>query len=67
MKDANLLYITSSCSPTSLVMGFQGDHNWVYEFTGLDYWTGLLDWTTGLIGFTPFREQIEVNHMVLAS
>ena len=21
----------------------------VYEFTGLDYWTGLLDWTTGLI------------------
>ena len=29
----------------------------VYEFTGLDYWTGLLDWTTGLIkkwGFTPF-------------
>ena len=25
-------------------------HNGVYEFTtGLDYWTGLLDWTTGLI------------------
>ena len=23
--------------------------NGVYEFTGLDYWTGLLDWTTGLI------------------
>ena len=21
---------------------------WVYPFTGLDYWTGLLDWTTGL-------------------
>ena len=21
----------------------------VYEFTGLDYWTGLLDWITGLI------------------
>ena len=20
----------------------------VYPFTGLDYWTGLLDWTTGL-------------------
>ena len=22
--------------------------NWVYLFTGLDYWTGILDWTTGL-------------------
>ena len=21
---------------------------WVFVFTGLDYWTGLLDWTTGL-------------------
>ena len=21
---------------------------WVYPFTGLDYWTGLLDWITGL-------------------
>ena len=20
----------------------------VYPFTGLDYWTGILDWTTGL-------------------
>ena len=24
----------------------------VYVFTGLDYWTGLLDWTTGLT-FAP--------------
>ena len=24
-------------------------HNlWQYLFTGLDHWTGLLDWTTGL-------------------
>ena len=23
----------------------------VYPFTGLDYWTGLLDWTTGLESF----------------
>ena len=25
--------------------------NQVYPFTGLDYWTGLLDWTTGLKSF----------------
>ena len=23
-------------------------NNGVSQFTGLDYWTGLLDWTTGL-------------------
>ena len=25
--------------------------NRVYTFTGLDYWTGTLDWTTGLTYF----------------
>ena len=23
-------------------------NHWVYLFTGLDYWTGILDWNTGL-------------------
>ena len=27
--------------------------SWVYPFTGLDYWTGILDWNTGLSYF-PF-------------
>ena len=42
-------------SPALLIC--QQKNVWVYEFTGLDYWTGLLDWTTGLIkkcDFTPF-------------
>ena len=29
---------------------------WVSEFTGLDYWTGPLDWTTGLINLGLFNE-----------
>ena len=53
-----------------IIINFLCEHNYVgttlllnvapyrvYEFTGLDYWTGLLDWTTGLIkkcDFTPF-------------
>ena len=28
----------------------------VYPFTGLDYWTGILDWTTGLKYF-PFLDK----------
>ena len=28
----------------------------VYLFTGLDYWTGILDWTTGLSYF-PFLDK----------
>ena len=39
----------------TLKLGFHKPHlhsnnyySRVYEFTGLDYWTGLLDWTTGL-------------------
>ena len=30
----------------------------VYPFTGLDYWTGTLDWTTGLImSYFPFLDK----------
>ena len=28
----------------------------VYPFTGLEYWTGILDWTTGL-GYFPFLDK----------
>jgi len=35
------LYNSASSQPT-----------WVYPFTGLDYWTGTLDWTTGLGSYT---------------
>jgi len=50
------MHILTSASPTfpqlygnllyenPLYCDFQG----VSEFTGLDYWTGLLDWITGL-------------------
>ena len=30
---------------------------WLSLFTGLDYWTGILDWTTGL-KFFPFLDKI---------
>ena len=31
---------------------FCSNSEWVYPFTGLDYWTGILDWTTGLQVYT---------------
>ena len=36
------VYVTSATS------NWHGPKFWVSLFTGLDYWTGLLDWTTGL-------------------
>ena len=38
-------------------------------FTGLDYWTGLLDWTTGLTQNdvkSPFQCRREANHVYSA-
>ena len=32
----------------SLLNGLSGSRRGVYPITGLDYWTGPLDWTTGL-------------------
>ena len=29
----------------------------VYPFTGLDYWTGILDWTTGLTFESKFNHK----------
>ena len=39
------------CTPCMCVCTGVGPQQRVYTFTGLDYWTGTLDWTTGLIYF----------------
>ena len=39
----------------------------VGKFTGLDYWTGLLDWTTGLNLPTKSRFLHSYNHQKLLS
>ena len=38
-------YLRARADPSGILTK---DKSRVYPFTGLDYWTGILDWTTGL-------------------
>ena len=54
-----ILYVMPSLLTQQLWYTFIGDicsryitlHHRVYPFTGLDYWTGILDWNIGLAYF----------------
>ena len=57
MWPESVLYVHSIFGPSSILhslcvplqrRGWRGLFVWVGTITGLDYWTGLLDWTTGL-------------------
>ena len=58
INNNNELPTTTSMSCRNNVVNFVKVHheNRVYPFTGLDYWTGILDWTTGLKYF-PFLDK----------
>ena len=43
--------------PLNLHVASLGVYLGVYLFTGLDHWTGLLDWTTGLTYDPKWRKQ----------
>ena len=46
-----LLTLHSSIKIDHLALSLVTGHYWVSLFSGLDYWTGTLDWTTGLTYF----------------
>ena len=52
-------YVGNLSGPCSLHEQPKDEIIWLSLFTGLDYWTGILDWTTGL-KFFPFLDKLSI-------
>jgi len=48
----NHTYVATRGNPSRMGVWIHPPQEWVSGFTRLDYWTGLLDWTTGLYYWT---------------
>ena len=55
-RKGEMLHVLTYCHAL-VAMKAHTHVTWVYPFTGLDYWTGILDWNTGLTFESKFNHK----------